>query len=592
MAQNISDEPARLQSGQSLSAPTGIDCDQARLRLQATSVRMANAIQEYLSACETMHMTCEQPSTGGMARSLALESIDAEFPALVLEQAKLHRAESILRHARNRSKMTSSIYSFPPEILARIFCHAACHCTREETFLRVPLATSPLDITQVCRQWREIAHGHRSLWNHLDLVVADKNPTTYKYPPLALLPPRSQNDLLDINVRCYPSLYNRRESDDDSDEYEDESDESDESDEDPDLSMLSELYLFLRELLSQTRSLFLVFCGLQQHMLTPLANLCFYNPSSVLKSFQVQANRNMSALKLNPTIRRASSNNTAHQNFFLNSLETLRLCNTIPVWSKFNLGNLTELHLEAGEEWSITRSEFVSVLKTIPMLQSLSVDDLSIKKDTGWSSRDTIKLNELRCMACLDHRTDGCLLLAVTAIIVPGPKLVELTVAATLAPEKSRKVLDALRNFVNNSNITSLKVHDGTTGGCLFATQLGSLPRIETLKLGYTRFSNRTQLRTGSDQVRYIQNPVSINPDVPLWPSLRKLYLHVCTLEEAYMVQFLSLHSISSLYLYKCYVEGAHFEPGRPRPMASEVDLKYLSGVVPKVIHSRCRWTA
>ncbi|QRW11657.1 hypothetical protein RhiLY_10656 [Ceratobasidium sp. AG-Ba] len=105
----------------------------------------------------------------------------------------------------------------------------------------------------------------------------------------------------------------------------------------------------------------------------------------------------MSALKLNPSIRRVSSNSTAYQNLLFNSLETLRLCNTIPVWSKFNLGNLTELHLEAGEEWTITRSDFISVHKTVPKLQSLSVDDLSIKKDAGWSSRHMIELKELKC---------------------------------------------------------------------------------------------------------------------------------------------------------------------------------------------------
>ncbi|QRV97111.1 F-box-like protein [Ceratobasidium sp. AG-Ba] len=565
---------------------TNESTDQACLQLQSASSRMANATQEYISACETMQMTCEQHGTGGLTRDLVLGSVDAELSFLGRERDKLDKAESILKYTRNRFRMTSIVYSLPPEILARIFCDAACHCARPESFRRVPLVASPFDIAQVCRQWREIANSYRPLWTHYDLIVAHKNYTSYRYPPADLLLQRSQNDPLELHIRCYDSWHERG----DSDYLEEDSDDSEYTAYE---LMLDIFHPFLGKILPHVCSMVLVFNGPEKHTLNRIIDMCFLHGSAhSLKMFQVQVDRKVSSIPINKSLRPVASRSTGVRKPLFDSLEILHLNNVIPVLSIFNLSSITSLHLEVGWNYSMAQPELASLLKSSPKLRSLLIEGLEIVEDHRKLYRGTIRLNELQNLSVVDYDNGSSLLNTLLAIIAPGPKLARLSVRADFS-QNAHETLSALRTFINNSSVTRLDIRGSTESGYLFASQLGTLTRIKTLVMSQVRFSDKAKtLLSFSNKIHCINNPTPLDVGVTLWPSLQNLYLYACTFEESHTTQLLSAHSVSALYWRKCYVEGAHLEPIGIKPTASEADLRFLSTLASKVVHFKDGWTS
>ncbi|KAG8768508.1 hypothetical protein FRC12_005512 [Ceratobasidium sp. 428] len=279
---------------------------------------------------------------------------------------------------------------------------------------------------------------------------------------------------------------------------------------------------------------------------------------------------------------------------FLESLEVLHLHNTILSWSNFLFHNLTVFETSVGEgQWTIALFELAGILSSCPKLQRLSLDGLMIEPFLAPQPK-SILLRDLQQLQITGfsniQQMDGAAMLeSVLAMIIPGQHALDVEISLSYISKSSQRAIDAVRTFVERANVIKLYVRGYQTSriwnNVYFATQLGPLPRVQTLILEEWGFSDIAEFEEVYLDPVTCDNLRPINPEVILWPDVRKLYLHRCFLEKAHLRHLISLQSIQTLYLKQCY-DG--YQSRRPFDVGTQSSTEYvqlLSQVVPKVVH-------
>ncbi|KAK7052285.1 F-box domain-containing protein [Favolaschia claudopus] len=95
------------------------------------------------------------------------------------------------------SSLTSQLLSLPPEITAEIFLH----CLPSGTCVEPSLSAAPLLLTQICRQWRQIALDTPGLWSSLQITNEENQEISIELVSLWLS--RSGTLPLDINFHWW-----------------------------------------------------------------------------------------------------------------------------------------------------------------------------------------------------------------------------------------------------------------------------------------------------------------------------------------------------------------------------------------------------
>ncbi|TFK75566.1 hypothetical protein BDN72DRAFT_831841 [Pluteus cervinus] len=95
------------------------------------------------------------------------------------------------RSSRNKPVDTSAVNTLPTELLQDIF--QVVFLSHEDVYGRIPIV---LSLGQVCRRWREIAHGYPSLWRTFDVTAK----SCYSRNILRLCLENSAPCLLDFRV--------------------------------------------------------------------------------------------------------------------------------------------------------------------------------------------------------------------------------------------------------------------------------------------------------------------------------------------------------------------------------------------------------
>ncbi|KAG8708744.1 hypothetical protein FRC09_001068 [Ceratobasidium sp. 395] len=297
---------------------------------------------------------------------------------------------------------------------------------------------------------------------------------------------------------------------------------------------------------------------------------------------------------------------------FLESLEVLQLHNTIlDPWSRFLFPNLTEFETSVGEgRWTMSLPELATVLSSCPKLQRMSLSGLIIKpfpsrkpKPKPIFFQDLQKL-QIGGFSNLLNMDGAAMLESVLALILPGQNPLNLEVRLSYIHKSPQRAIDVVRAFVERANVTQLRVH-GPEVDCFkpspyFASQLGPLPRVQTLVLEEFCFCDVVRVKShlinfdddSGPSIDEYDNPRPINPEVVLWPDVRNLYLSQCVLEEEHLRYLISLHSVQSIHMKDCLknlkeasdpAAEADSSYESRRSMGNYVQL--LSQLVPKVVH-------
>ncbi|KAG9100113.1 hypothetical protein FRC06_004515 [Ceratobasidium sp. 370] len=529
--------------------------DQARQRLRSARNILSHAVQEYLSASQFIQTTCSAtvqfPNEPLAAREQALLAIDTELSTLLLEETGIQRARNILTDTRNRSK---PIYSLPSEILAHIFSEAACSCTHVTTYDPLPPVLSPVALSAVCKQWRDVAANHRSLWTHLDLDV-HRSYTGSEWYPGKIWVERSQGAPLFVNIRQYAMSGNGHPT-------------TVYDDPDPS-SVIMRLFAFLIPLTCQVSSLTVILGWPQAYIAKKLLD-CWatYGFPPQVKFLKLESNPEFGLSEIIPPVIIRP----------LESLEVLHAYNTVPPWSGWTIGNLVDLRLEADlqdEYWSMTQTELVSVLSSCPKLRYLTLSGLEIQG--SWEPVPSpVALDELRDLNI------GCIytgvLVSVLDSINPGDAELRLEIDLFYTCVDPHEAIPAVCRFADRWNIETLRW--ACYGEPCFASQLGPLPHVRTLALNLCYFSDVARVPGADQDLKTYVNPLPTSSQTMLWPDLQELRLHNCTLEKEHLYRLISLHSIQTLYMLGCYHDQqAKGKSGLGRQARQEY-VQLLSGVV------------
>ncbi|KAG8721312.1 hypothetical protein FRC12_019204 [Ceratobasidium sp. 428] len=566
----ISDESS---GGPSLNTE-GMTYDQARQQLQSIRARLSHTIQDYLAACQMMQVICSAaPQNLGISsagREQALLAIEGELLTFLQEETRVRQSRDILTDTLNRSKMTTPIYSFPPEILARIFSEAACYCTDAlaKPFGLLSPVTNPVALSAVCRQWRKIAINHRSLWTHIDLEVG-RLYTDRGYYPSEIWEDRSRGASLYVQIRQYRSF------------------EDGDTDSDVDMlsaldncqhpaSMVTKLLEFLMPLMRQVFSLSLNLDWPHEYIAAQLIDCWTTNGiSGQAKILKIDSSSDYGLVKISSPI---------HYLKYLESLQVLHLCNIDPPWTSWTFNNLIDLRFEFhydDNNQSMHISKLGSMLTSCPKLKRLALGGFKVKISRDFTIR-RIVLGELQCLE-VGYETTGTLLSHVLETISPGENTLRLKLS--LGDKDLQRALALVRLFLDRANVKIL--HLVNPGEPHFASELGALPRVQTLILDSWHFSSVVKIVDDILDTETYQNPLRFNPEVVLWSDLRELYLDFCVLEKEYLFKFVSHCSIETLHLRGCFRDQQILKEFQIDSQASDEYVQLLSEVVPKVLYSQ-----
>ncbi|KAG8707493.1 hypothetical protein FRC08_000468 [Ceratobasidium sp. 394] len=281
----------------------------------------------------------------------------------------------------------------------------------------------------------------------------------------------------------------------------------------------------------------------------------------------------------------------------LASLEVLHLHDAVLPRSDYEFGNLIELRIvlrdgDWAEEWSLTSSKLATILASCPRLQHLTLAGLLIQTSTP--EPEPVLLAELKTLELgrfiYTAEDRPSMLELVLDIFNPGQNPLCMTIALGYLGG-SQRPLEAVGFFIARSNVTSLSVSGPdvlsmtSIDNPYFASQLGPLPRVQTLVLDNWHICDSFEVEQRSGGIKTYENPRPINPEIVLWPQLQSLYLRGCNLEKDRLRQLVSLHSIQSLFMRNCY-DG--YRPQRPFDAGTSTSEEYvqlLSAIVPRVVH-------
>jgi hypothetical protein len=498
--------------------------------------------------------TCSKPPQPLNQESLelAISAIDKELSTLSLEEESIRKVHIMLEATRDSCKMVAPIHSLPAEILTRIFLEPVYHHAQSNQPLCPPLLLDPTVLSSVCRLWRQLAVNCRLLWAHLRLVVGGSY-NIARHHSEELWAERSQGAPLHLHI-CQGTSYFDSDSDDDDDP--DERADSEEENSHPDVKSVSKLLPFITPLKSQIRSLELVLSGPCQYLLSSLLNELItpdVSDSNSMKMLRIKYDLDHMALEfqaLHPLM--TSSHYSSDCQAFFSSLEVLDLRNITPPWYNMTtLGNLVDLRLEArtgDQEWSVTQAELAAALESCPKLRSLVIVKPAVARSPK-SDQWPVRLNELRTLSLRCLFADDELELALS-IIAPGPYPLTVRLDFSVLPGFKPGCLDALRSFCDRSNIATLYGAGVYIYDPWFASEIGTLPRVQTLALQGCYFSDSAHGLFAEGVPITIPNPS--NPTQALWPQLQNLYLYKCRLDKDHLCRLLSLHSIQTLRLKDC----------------------------------------
>ncbi|KAG8777676.1 hypothetical protein FRC12_000262 [Ceratobasidium sp. 428] len=436
--------------------------------------------------------------------------------------------------------MTHPTNSLPPEILACIFTQASCRCDSYLDYDDIPSPIlNPISCSAVCKHWRQVAVSHQSLWTHIDLVVNVIDKDGKYYSPEVWLE-RSRGAPLSVQVLQPRFPLN--------DEYLEQEEEESMTIALPDpdqvpAPMVNRLVNFLTPLMPQVRSL-TTFLSYPYESTLKLLLDCWktYGTPGQAKALKTLSNMELAHI----TIRSPKAYTS-----FLESLEVLHLHNTVlKSWSSFLFPNLIEFKTSVGEgEWSIALPKLAGILSSCPKLQRLSLNGLRVKPFPTSRPKPILlqDLRELRISGYGDtHETDraATTLEYVLDMIIPGQDALDLELALPGISKSPQRAINAVTGFEDNP---------------YFASQLGPLPRVQTLILEEFCFCDVVRVESrllnfeddGLNLDEY-NNPRPINPELVLWPDVRNLCLCQCVLEEEHLCHLVSLHSVQALYMQGC----------------------------------------
>ncbi|QRV95833.1 F-box-like domain-containing protein [Ceratobasidium sp. AG-Ba] len=444
--------------------------------------------------------------------------------------------------------MTARIYSLPTETLARIFQEAICHHGHDETLWPIPLFSSPITLASVCRLWRSIATGSRSLWAHLDILMEPSS----RYPSSAIWLRYLQDSPIQVHIRqrALPPFYSTAPLDQPSKP-------EDPAPQEPYFwysldQNIPRLMTFLNPLMQRASRLEIIAGEDLRDLLTWVSDVIADLPkqSNLPKELVIIYAEDFGLLRFNSLVFQRSAPSQSVERFFA-SLTKLDLRGVIVDWGYIsNLPNLIDLRLEKpnGEtdDWPITQDQLIKTLSSCPKLRSLILFNIQIKPHQSETEPQPVVLPELRVLSvrCMVYSREMEL---VISAITPGPHPLHMSVELCEEDELIDSCLVELRSFISRSNVTILDVHSRSFYRW-FATQLGPLPNVHTLALHYIHFSDKP----GSAPSRRV-NPEPMDHRRVIWPQVRTLHLASCGLEERHFRPLVSMHSIETLYLHRCF---------------------------------------
>ncbi|KAJ7039809.1 hypothetical protein C8F04DRAFT_279802 [Mycena alexandri] len=89
------------------------------------------------------------------------------------------------------------VLTLPPELVSQIFVH----CLPSHGRVRPKVDTPPLSLSQICRDWREIALSSCELWSSLDLLFTAGSPNDGALPLLETWFSRAKDYPLSVTIR-------------------------------------------------------------------------------------------------------------------------------------------------------------------------------------------------------------------------------------------------------------------------------------------------------------------------------------------------------------------------------------------------------
>ncbi|KAG8692738.1 hypothetical protein FRC08_009561 [Ceratobasidium sp. 394] len=463
--------------------------------------------------------------------------------------------------------MATPINLLPSELLARIFSEAACNCERESYPGFPPYILSPISLSGVCQYWRQVAVAHQLLWTHIDLGV-DIVASNGRYHSPGIWIERSKCAPL------YLSIF----------QFYFEGECQSEEEEDPDAVPLNSeqgLAPTTRRLIDFISPLMPQVCSLTTFL--PYPNSC---TRAILDSWTKNGTLGQAkslTVRTNPDLIESRIRSSDSYRSFFEPLEALHLGNTVLSWHNFDFKNLIILEIELEEgSWTVALSEFVAVVASCPRLQDLALYGLHIELPFV-QKPEPVLLSQLHVLRVggFDFREDGATMLeSILGVINPGQNTLSMKVSLLGLHRFIQQALDGIRSFINRTNVATLWVT-----GCelpilpdsqYYASQFGPLPRVQTLILENWYFYDVLEFY-------HARQP---NPELIFWPHVQNLYLHHCRLEQAYLPQLFSVHSIQNLYMQQCMGKDSS-QPTIASDNKPELSEGYapLSTFVPTVVH-------
>ncbi|KAG9078909.1 hypothetical protein FS749_009032 [Ceratobasidium sp. UAMH 11750] len=284
---------------------------------------------------------------------------------------------------------------------------------------------------------------------------------------------------------------------------------------------------------------------------------------------------------------------------FLESLRILHLHNTVISWPDFSFGNLIELEIKVGEgEWTMALPELAAVLASCPRLHHLGLDGLAIKPFPSPNPRP-ILLNDLRVLRIAGfhslHGEDGAgMFESVLALIRPGQNTMSVDISLAYVSKSPQQAIEAVCSFVNRSNVTTLRVQAYLISrfwkSPYFASQLGPLPRVQTLILDDWAFSDVVHCEDEDFEPKTYENPCPIDTNQVLWPQVQNLYIQGCILERDHLMRLISFHSIQTFCMRNCN-DGSESRWGFGEETPGFRDYeRLLLQIVPRVVYQPIPW--
>ncbi|KAG9125020.1 hypothetical protein FRC07_009280 [Ceratobasidium sp. 392] len=564
---------------------------QARQQLQSVRMRLSDVTKDYHDACRLLEATCAEHSLVVQPQPSELEQTLLAVETEILEFSHNHLVMrgswNILKGLQNQFKAATHVNSLPSEILSRIFSEAICHCTRVHYIEDVLPVLSPVIISAVCRRWRKIAISQQSLWTHIDLKASSRD-FDYGYHSPTLWLDRARGASMFIHIRNHYSFSY-------TDRHEDEGSSTD-HDEDEPAPTLRKLLGFLKPLMPLVSSLdvdfpwpldyafYLVFKCWRSHGTTGRA-----------KSLSIQSSPNYSPLE--PILPTSSAK-------IFNSLESLRLYNTILPISDLLLSNLTDLQLRADDScWDMSQSELADILASCPKLQLLSVDGLAVgasdrdqdseasadSSDDSDVERQKPSAVALRDLLVLDIGASTSVesTARILEVIDPGPNIESMGLPLfdrrTSSTAHPFSVIDS---FFDRHRPKTVHVY-GSLNLPSFATRINAWPHVETLVLHQCHVSKLAdiyQTGPGTTSITINTNPDSFKFGRVFWPKLESIHFYHCYLSIVEVSALASSHSVQSLSIWDCYNADKSGRKKRIDTQSSRDYVRQLSGVVPRVV--------